>query len=187
MRVNCSIALSGGFEVGIDLGPCGLQGLLLAVCIALGVGAAVGAISSKTKIRNSESRQKIGFRILTALLSAAVFIPAVVAATIIFVWVAHLVRPLEGLVEGRVRTMQRAGLVALSLVNALGQQLGAADADVAGAFDLPYRRCFCDEPKQLIIKINGCKDANHNISRDDLLGHSSGRQELEVLTTCEPL
>jgi hypothetical protein len=76
-------------KVGIDLGPCGLQGLLLAVCIALGVGAAVGAISSKTKIRNSESRQKIGFRILTALLSAAVFIPAVVAATIIFVWVAR--------------------------------------------------------------------------------------------------
>jgi hypothetical protein len=174
-------------KVGIDLGPCGLQGLLLVTCIALAMGVVAGAISSKGKIRKSDARKKISFQILTALLSAGALIPGVVAATIVFVWIAHLVHPLEGLVEGRVKTTRNTGVIALSLVDAFGQQLGAADADAAGEFDLPYRQCFCDEPKQLIVRINGCKDESQMINRDEILGHSRGHQEFKVSTTCEPL
>jgi hypothetical protein len=169
-------------KAGVTLGPCGLQGLLLAICIALVVAAAVGAISSKGKIKKSSWRN-----ILIAILSAGGFVPAAVAVTIIWVWVTHLLHPLEGLIEGRVTTAPHTGLVALSLVDASGQELGTADADASGAFDLPYRGCFCDEPNQIIIKINGCKDESHTLNRDDILGHSRGRQELEVHTKCEPL
>jgi hypothetical protein len=174
-------------KVGIDLGPCGLQTLLLAICIVLAAGAAAGAISSNRKIKKSDAAKRIGFHVLTALLSVGVFIPGAVVATIVFVWVAHLVHPLEGLVEGRVTATRHTGVISLSLLDAVGQQLGTADVDVASEFDLPFRQCFCDEPKQLTIKIDGCKDENHKINRDDILRHSRGRQELEVLTTCEPL